>query len=80
MTLAGQNMQPERYSIIPRTLTFLVSGGQVLLLKLSETRGEWAGKFNGVGGHIERGESALQSARREVKEETALVRPRLPGV
>jgi 8-oxo-dGTP diphosphatase len=32
----------------------------------------WAGKYNGLGGHVERRESVLASARRELLEETGL--------
>lgn len=72
MSLDGQRIQPDRYKIIPRTLTFLVSGGDILLTRVAEGRGGWAGKLNGLGGHVERGESPVESARREVTEETGL--------
>jgi 8-oxo-dGTP diphosphatase len=32
----------------------------------------WAGKYNGLGGHVERGEDVLSSAQRELLEETGL--------
>ena len=35
-------------------------------------KGEWAGKYNGLGGHVERGEDVLSSARRELQEESGL--------
>jgi 8-oxo-dGTP diphosphatase len=72
MTLAGQRLQPDRYQIVPRTLSFLIDGDQVLLLRLSQSRAAWAGKLNGLGGHIERGENPAVSARRELVEETGL--------
>jgi 8-oxo-dGTP diphosphatase len=72
MSLAGQRLQPDRYSVVPRTLSFLLRGGQILLLELPSNRGAWAGKLNGVGGHIERGEEPRASAVREVAEETGL--------
>ena len=72
MSLAGQRLQPNRYSLIPRTLTFLTRQDQVLLLRLGPDRGEWGGLLNGVGGHVEPGEDPLQSARREIEEETGL--------
>lgn len=72
MSLAGQRLQPDRYSVVPRTLSFLLRGDQILLLKLPADRGAWAGKLNGVGGHVERGEEPRASALREVAEETGL--------
>jgi len=72
MSLDGQRLQADRYSVIPRTLVFLQDGDHVLLLRIPETRGAWKGKFNGIGGHIEQGEDALTSAIRETFEETGL--------
>jgi 8-oxo-dGTP diphosphatase len=73
MSLAGQRVQQGRYTVIPRTISFLTRSGQVLLMRLSACRGAWAGKYNGIGGHIEQGEDPLQSARREIEEETGLI-------
>lgn len=73
MSLPGQRLQPDRYSLIPRTLTFLLHEGAVLLIKVPEGRGDWAGLFNGIGGHIEKGEDPISSARREIEEETHLI-------
>jgi 8-oxo-dGTP diphosphatase len=70
MSLEGQRLQPDRYTVVPRTLCFLMHQDQILLLKLAEERGPWGGKYNGVGGHIERGENPLSAARREILEET----------
>jgi len=73
MSLAGQRIQPDRYKIIPRTLTFLLSGDKILLTRVASGRGGWAGKLNGLGGHIEQGEAPLESAMREIKEESGLL-------
>jgi 8-oxo-dGTP diphosphatase len=70
MSLEGQRLQPERYTVVPRTLCFLLHKDQILLLKLAQDRGPWGGKYNGVGGHIERGENPFSAARREILEET----------
>jgi 8-oxo-dGTP diphosphatase len=70
MSLDGQRLQPDRYSIVPRTLCFLLHEDEILLLRLAERRGPWSGKYNGVGGHIERGEDPASAARREILEET----------
>ncbi|OQY33230.1 MAG: hypothetical protein B6I38_03795 [Anaerolineaceae bacterium 4572_5.1] len=67
-----QGLTHDRYMCIPRTLIFLTRGDLVLLLKGAPTKRIWANKYNGVGGHIERGEDALSSAKRELDEETGL--------
>jgi 8-oxo-dGTP diphosphatase len=61
-----------RYTTTPRTLIFVTHGDDVLLVRGAAHKGWWAGKLNGVGGHIERGEDVLTSARRELAEETGL--------
>lgn len=77
MCLAGQRLDPSRYRVIPRTLTFLTRGDQVLLLRVPDDRGAWAGRYNGIGGHLEPGEDPHSGARREVREETGLEVDRL---
>lgn len=72
MVSGGQHVQPDRYTVIPRTLSFLFHNDMILLLKLGQDRGAWSGKYNGVGGHIEAGEDPLASARREIFEETGV--------
>lgn len=49
------------------TLLFVIRDGQVLLIH--KKRGLGAGKINGPGGRLEPGETALQAAVREVREE-----------
>ena len=67
-----QGIAQDRYTCIPRTLIFLTRGDSVLLLKGASTKRIWANKYNGVGGHVERGEDILSSAKRELDEETGL--------
>lgn len=75
MSLPGQKVQPGRYTIIPRCLSFLLHEDQVLLIRIAEDRGRWASLLNGVGGHIEMGEDPRSAALREIKEETGLILP-----
>lgn len=57
------------------TLMFIVRDGQILLIE--KKRGLGAGKVNGPGGKIDPGETPLESAIRETKEEL-LVTPHAP--
>lgn len=61
-----------RYQVVPRSIIFLVTEGKVLLQKGSPDKKVFPGFYNGVGGHIERGEDVLTGAKRELMEETGL--------
>ena len=72
-------MQPEdqlkagiRYTVIPRVLVFLTRGDDVLLLRGAPDKKLWANQYNGLGGHIEAGETPHHAALREVYEEAGL--------
>ena len=58
--------------LIPRTAIFVRRGDEYLLLKGSPSKRLWAGKYNGLGGHVDRGEDILSSARRELMEEAGI--------
>ena len=72
MPQSDQGITQDRYTVIPRTAIFLWRGESVLLLKGAPTKRLWANKYNGLGGHVERGEDALSAAKRELLEETGL--------
>ena len=72
MPQSDQGINKDRYTVIPRTAIFLRRGDMYLLLKGAPTKRLWANKYNGLGGHVERGEDVLTSAKRELLEETGL--------
>ncbi len=72
MPKKDQGVSTDCYMTIPRVLVFITRGDDVLLLRGAPTKRLWANRYNGVGGHIERGEDVEAAARREVLEETGL--------
>ncbi|MCX6054431.1 MAG: NUDIX domain-containing protein [Chloroflexi bacterium] len=61
-----------RYQVVPRTLILIINQEKVLLQKGSDKKKIYPGLYNGIGGHIERGEDVITSARRELKEESGI--------
>jgi len=72
MGAEDQKATLDRYVMVPRTLIFLTREREILLLKGAPDKRLWAGKYNGVGGHVQRGEDPLTAAHRELAEETGL--------
>ena len=60
------------YTVTPRVLTFPRFEGHVLLLKGAPTKPLWPNLYNGVGGHVEPGETIKHAALRELEEETSI--------
>lgn len=73
MPSSDQGVDDKHFLIEPRTLIFLFdTQDQVLLLKGAAKKRIWRGKYNGLGGHVEAGEDILESALRELAEETGV--------
>ncbi len=72
MPVSDQGIGKDRYMVIPRVAIYLRSGDSFLLLRGAPTKRLWAGKYNGLGGHVERGEDVLSAAKRELHEESGL--------
>ena len=67
-----QKILPGRYQVVPRTLIFIRNDDEILLIKGAKDKKIWPGLYNGIGGHLERGEDPLSAAHRELFEETGL--------
>lgn len=78
-----------RHTVLLRTLIFVFREGRLLMMKYGDSgagrSAEKAGRtgvYNPIGGHVERGEDVLESARREALEEAGirLISPRIRGL
>jgi len=63
----------QRHSARLVTVSFVLHGGDVLLLRHPETNDRFPGQWNGIGGHVEAGEDIRASAARELREEAGVV-------
>lgn len=73
MPVSEQGVDNKRFSVIPRSLIFLFNDrNQVLLIRGAADKRIWAGKYNGLGGHIEPGEDIIEGALRELAEEAGV--------
>ena len=54
------------------TVALVRSGSRVLLLRHPPQSDRFAGRWNGIGGHVEAGEGLRAAARRELREESGL--------
>jgi 8-oxo-dGTP diphosphatase len=59
------------------TVCFVTHGKDVLLLRHPDDNDRFAGRWNGIGGHVEPGEGVRDAAVRELREETGLSVPEL---
>jgi len=68
----GADATKNRWLTIPRTLSFVINGDDVLMMKRASHKRVFPNQYNGLGGHIERDEDPLTGAIREIKEESGL--------
>ena len=65
-------MSASRHVARLATVSFVRSGERLLLLRHAPGSDRFAGRWNGVGGHVEAGEGVRAAARRELREEAGV--------
>jgi len=68
----GAELTEARWLTLPRTLSFVMNGDDVLLMKRAAHRRIFPNQYNGLGGHVERDEDPYSGALREIVEESGL--------
>ena len=68
----GADATKDRWLTIPRTLSFVMNGDDILMMKRAPHKRVFPNQYNGLGGHIERDEDPLTGAIREIREESGL--------
>jgi 8-oxo-dGTP diphosphatase len=72
MPVSDQGVLNGKGLVIRRSLVFLFDEEDVLLIKGAVTKRLWAGKYNGIGGHVQFGETIQAGTERELAEETGI--------
>ncbi|NDJ33966.1 MAG: NUDIX domain-containing protein [Chloroflexi bacterium] len=67
-----QKIGTVRQQYIARVLVFVRNADRLLLLRGAPNKRLWANLYNGVGGHVEAGETPEEAAYRELAEEVSL--------
>ena len=70
--LQGTDDHRGRWLTVPRTVAFVCHEDSVLMIKRRQDSRIYPGRYNGVGGHLERDEDPATGVRREILEETGL--------
>lgn len=68
----GAELTDDRWVTMPRTLSFVMNGDDLLLIKRAAHKRIFPNQYNGLGGHIERDEDPYSGALREIAEESGL--------
>lgn len=75
MTVQDPTTGKTRFTVVPASYVYLLregAAGTEVLLQLRQGTGYMDGFWAAAAGHVERGETAEQAARREVREEVAV--------